>query len=164
MVASFAIVVLMAVLGRLPLIGAAFAVVFVLVPPTAPIAMSHVCAHLMLRVAAGRPGDDPWTLLCQAMARRWLRAGNVASMMCVVLLYYWWDTVDRARLAFADVVVTDPLRLMSDSFLAPAVKGAFLALALWYGVQLVRTGRIALTLRAGVDDGDPEAPAGETVY
>ena len=84
-----------------------------------------------------------------------------ASVLGVVLLYYWWDTVDHARLTFTEVVVASPLSLMIDAF-APFTKAVFFALALWYGVQLVRTGRIVLSLREEPDASVGETPASDT--
>ena len=158
MASSGLTVLLMSILGRFPIHRSAVFVALAVVPPVAPVVVCHACAHLLLRATHDRPDDDPWSLISQFMGRRWLRAGNVASMMCVVLLYYWWDTVEHARLTLAQVVFASPLRLMVDAF-APFTRLAFLALALWYGVQLVRTGRIILSLRAESDAGAGERPA-----
>ncbi|MAB89660.1 MAG: hypothetical protein CMJ90_09410 [Planctomycetes bacterium] len=152
MVSSALTVLLLAVLGRLAVHWTIVAVVLALVPPLAPIVVCHVCTHVLLRATYGRADDDPWEVVSQHMARRWLRAGNLASMMCVVLLYYWWDAVDRARLTLAEAVFVSPLRLMSDAF-APFVKLAFFAVTIWYGAQLIRTGRIVLALRRGAGAG-----------
>ena len=161
MAASGLTVLLMSILGRFPIHWSAVFVVLAVVPPVAPVVVCHACAHLLLRATHDRPDDDPWSLISQFMGRRWLRAGNVASMMCVVLLYYWWDTVDHARLTFTEVVVASPLSLMIDAF-APFTKAVFFALALWYGVQLVRTGRIVLSLREEPDASVGETPASDT--
>ena len=163
MASSGLTVLLMSILGRFPIHRSAVFVALAVVPPVAPVVVCHACAHVLLRATHGRLDDDPWSLVSQRMGRRWLRAGNVASMMCVVLLYYWWDTVDHARLTLEEVVVVSPLRLMVDAF-APLTKVVFLSLAFWYGVQLVRTGRIVLSLRAKTDAGAEERPAGRNSH
>lgn len=161
MASSGLTVLSMTVLGRFPIHWSAVVVVLALVPPVAPVVVCHVCAHLVLRATCGRSDDDPWSRIGQLMGRRWLSAGNVASVLGVVLLYYWWDTVDHARLTFTEVVVASPLSLMIDAF-APFTKAVFFALALWYGVQLVRTGRIVLSLREEPDASVGETPASDT--
>lgn len=149
-------------MGRFPVSWVIVATAFSAVPVAAPLVLCHVCAQLMVHHASRLDESDAWHVLCAMMARRWIRAGMIASAMGVVLAYYWWDTWDRGRVPDIQcMVLTDPLRLMSDSF-APALKGAFLAIALWYGVQFVRTVRIMRRLQSG--RAAAEVPAGESSY
>jgi len=153
---------LLTIVGGFPVSWIIFATLCSAIPVAAPLVLCHVCAQLMVHHSLQREESDPWRLLCATMARRWLRTGSAAAAMGVLLAYYWWDTWDAGRiLDFNEIVLTDPLRLMHGST-APVIKGIFLAFALWYGVQFVRTARITLRLRSG--EGDEELRAGETAY
>ena len=137
-------------LGRFGATWSGTVLVLALVPPLAPLVMSHTCAQLLFRVAAGLDEDDRWVPVCRGLGRQWLRFGNIASAMAVVLLYYWWDAFERQVVPGDQVAFTDPLRLMSDAF-APFVKGAFLVISVLYAVRFVRTVRVVLVLRGRAD-------------
>ena len=148
MVATVVTTAVLAVSGRFPLLWTCIATACAAIPPAAPLVLCHVCAHVMVHQARRFGDGDSRSEVCSSMARRWLRVGGLAAAMGVVLLYYWWDAWDRARVPSLDCLLrTDPLRLMNDAF-SSGVRGVLFVAAAWYALQFLRTARLLLQLRS----------------
>ncbi|MAE62818.1 MAG: hypothetical protein CMJ18_00980 [Phycisphaeraceae bacterium] len=134
-----------------------------MIPPLAPVVMCHLLAAASFAVAKRRSdteNDELLPILVRS-GHRWLRMGNVAVAMGVVLSYYYFLAFDGRGFSM-NVAVMDPMRFISDAF-SPLVKGCFLALALWYGARLTRT--LRLLAQASAPDPEPtEIPASDVVY
>jgi hypothetical protein len=116
-----------------------------LVPPLAPLTMSHMMARACLAGARGREEGDPWRDVLRAAGMMWFRIGNVGAAMAVVLGYYILFRAEQVGLS-VDLLMTDPLRLMTDVF-GPFIKGLFLVVTLVYGVRFMGTLRLHRIVR-----------------
>jgi hypothetical protein len=116
-----------------------------LVPPLAPLTMSHVMARACLAGARGREEGDPWADVLRAAGMMWFRIGNVGAAMAVVVGYYILLRAEQVGLS-VDLLMMDPLRLMTNAF-GPFLKWLFLVVTLVYGVRFMGTLRLHRIVR-----------------